>query len=339
MKKMKVNLIDIAKEANVSLATVSLVLRNKNGISEDKVKKVKEIARNMGYVTGKNKTLNKTLAFVKIERHGHILNDAHKVFLTDYIQGCTDMSKKLGYKLEILSFKESQIETIKYSIKNDNFDGIVILATELYIEDIQSLINIDIPTVFLDAHYPYLHCHFVTMNNQNCVYYLIEHLVGLGHKRIGFVYSNSNASNFTARKEAFYKVMKHFNLEFNPSDYFVVDAMYDGTIKDMNGYLQSKKDMPKALLCVNDAIAIGVIKSLKQNGYKIPNDISVVGFDNLPAGLVIEPLLTTIEIPKTYLASFAINILNNQIRRGEFDYYENYEIDGKLIVRESTKKV
>lgn len=335
----KINLADIAKKAGVSVATVSLVLNNKNGVGAELSKKINEIAMDMGYKQNKKNTYNKRIAFIKIERHGHILNETHNVFLADYIQGTIDRTKILNYKLEILSYSKDQINSIKPYIESENYSGIIILSTELYREDVVLLSSIDIPIVFLDAYYPYIKCHFVTMNNENCIFQLVEHLVDLGHKRIGLVDSKSNASNLIIRREAFYKSLKYFNLEFDSKDYFLVDSVYDKTVADMEEYLSKTKDMPTALVCVNDTIAIGIMKALKNAGYDIPKDISIVGHDNLPTGLFIDPILTTIDVPKINIAQSAVDILDKEIRFPQNDYYKVCMINGMLMPRESSARI
>lgn len=340
MDKNKVNLIDIAKKAGVSISTVSLVLNNKNGVGNELSKKINEIALNMGYKQNKKNIKNKRIAFIKIERHGRIINETHNVFLADYIQGVINRTKTLNYKLEISSYSKEQLNLIKSYIEKENYSGIIILATELYEEDIIFLSSINIPMVFLDAYYPYLKCHFVTMNNENSIFQLVEHLVELGHKRIGLVDSKSNASNLIIRRESFYKYLNYFNITFQDSDYFLVDSVYDKTVEDMGNYLsESERDMPSALICVNDTIAIGVIKALKNHNYNIPKDISVVGHDNLPTDLFIEPLLTTIDVPKIDIAQSAVDILDREIRSHQKEHFKICTINGNLIPRESSDKL
>lgn len=340
MDKNKVNLIDIAKKAGVSISTVSLVLNNKNGVGNELSKKINEIALNMGYKQNKKNIKNKRIAFIKIERHGRIINETHNVFLADYIQGVINRTKTLNYKLEISSYSKEQLNLIKSYIEKENYSGIIILATELYEEDIIFLSSINIPMVFLDAYYPYLKCHFVTMNNENSIFQLVEHLVELGHKRIGLVDSKSNASNLIIRRESFYKYLNYFNITFQDSDYFLVDSVYDKTVEDMGNYLsESERDMPSALICVNDTIAIGVIKALKNHNYNIPKDISVVGHDNLPTDLFIEPLLTTIDVPKIDIAQSSVDILDREIRSHQKEHFKICTINGTLIPRESSNKL
>lgn len=339
MNKSKVNLIDIAKKAGVSISTVSLVLNNKNGVGNELSKKINEIALNMGYKQNKKNAKNKRIAFLKIERHGRIINETHNVFLADYIQGIINRSKALNYKLEISSYSKEQLNSIKLYVEKENYSGIIILATELYEEDIIFLSSINMPIVFLDAYYPYLKCHFVTMNNENSIFQLVEHLVELGHKRIGLVDSKSNASNLIIRRESFYKYLNYFNITFQDTDYFLVDSIYDKTVEDMGYYLSDNRDMPSALVCVNDTIAIGVIKALKNHNYNIPKDISVVGHDNLPTDLFIEPLLTTIDVPKIDIAQSAVDILDKEIRYRQKEHFKICAINGTLIPRESSDKL
>ena len=340
IKKDKIIISDIAKKADVSLSTVSLVLNNKGGVSKNKSEVILEIARKMGYIHNKKKKTNsKKIAFLKIAKHGKILNDTHSPFLSEYIEGIITKSNDLKYKLNILTYTKYDILEITKHIKKSNFAGIIVLATELYREDIQDISNINIPTVFLDAYFPYMKCNFVTMDNENNIFQLTEHLVNLGHKNIALVDNKSHASNFTLRYQAFLKVANHFNLEIDKESHISVDFPYDKMLEDISQHIKNFKSFPSAFICLNDTIAIALIKALKQHGYNIPEDISIVGHDNLPSSLFIDPSLTTIDVPKKYIASLSVEILNEEIISENKSHYRKYEISGTLIQRESVSDI
>ena len=157
------------------------------------------------------------------------------------------------------------------------------------------------------------------------------------------LFKHDNKSSTVSRKisslKSFYKYLNYFNITFQDTDYFLVDSIYDKTVEDMGYYLSDNRDMPSALICVNDTIAIGVIKALKNHNYNIPKDISVVGHDNLPTDLFIEPLLTTIDVPKIDIAQSAVDILDKEIRYRQKEHFKICAINGTLIPRESSNKL
>jgi LacI family transcriptional regulator, galactose operon repressor len=333
---------DIAKRANVSEATVSLVLNQKPGVKNSTRERVLQIAREMNYGATQRIALNTsagTVRFLQIAMHGHTVNRDHNVFIADYIDGLTQSAREQGHKLEVSAFRDDSAADIAASILDSGLKGAVVLGTELSVDDITTLGNLKIPVVFLDTFYDFLPFDFVDMNNKDSVYTIIQHLVENGHKDIGFVRSAVDTHNFQLRDTGFWEAVQALNLDIKDRDVFTVDSTLDGAYKDMHEQLKSRSRLPTALFCTNDIIAYGVIRAIREHDLRIPADISIVAFDDLPASAVMVPPLTTIRVQKKAMGELAVQLLSRRIGNGVDATPVKIKVGGQLIDRSSVKRL
>jgi len=341
---MTTRIKDIADKANVSTATVSLVLNNKPGVNQKTRERVIAVARDLGYPLTQTlfyKQLKRgTVKFLKIVKHGHVLNRDHDVFISDYIEGLDLEARNHGYSLEINSFNTKNMNEVIHHIEDSHLNGIVILGTELNEEDISNFENrFSVPIVFIDTIYDYLNFDFVDMNNIDSVYTIISYLVKQGHKNIGLITTYVEARNFRLRELGYSKVLKHFNIPINEQFIYKVDSTFNGAYNDMIKILNRHRELPSAIFAVNDITAYGCIKAIKENGYKVPDDISIVGFDDLPLSELMDPALTTMRVSKRRIGKVAIQILNERIKSKKVFPPIKTVISGNLIERSSVKSL
>jgi len=340
---MKIKISDIAKKANVSNTTVSLVLNNKPGVSSTKRRKVLEIAKDLGYKISKYETnssqTNKgTIKFYKIAKHGHTVNRDHDVFLADYILGLNLEAKRRNYVLEISD--KIKIESMKEIINSADIrrvKGIIVLGTELNYSDIELFESVNIPLGFIDTYFNFSEYDFVDMNNTSAVFKSIRYLVNSGHKDIGFINANTEVKNFRLRETAFKEALDFFNIKYNEECIYSVDSTFTGSYNNMLDIIQKNVKFPSALFSSNDIIAYGCIKALKEHNYRIPEDISIIGFDDLPMSALMDPPLTTINVSKKRMGEASMNLMINRIEKNNLIPSEKVLIGGQLIVRNSVK--
>jgi LacI family transcriptional regulator len=156
-----------------------------------------------------------------------------------------------------------------------------------------------------------------------------------GFKHIGFIASNVETVNFRLRKEAFMEGMKAFGLGFSAKDIVTVDSTYEGAYKDMLNKLQSGLEVPECYFCTNDIITYGCIKALREFNIRIPQDISIIGFDNLPMSATMDPALTTVDVSKRKIGYLAIRLLNEIITSIETQPSVKILVGANLVVRDS----
>lgn len=343
---MKVTIKDIAKRANVSVSAVSFALNDKSGVSPKTKQLILEIAAEMGYVhtPAKSVRFNKNNAVVKvlkIVRHGHTINENHNFFIDSYIEGITETALERGVTIEVGTYNcDVPIETIAEAMNQYQPTlGYLVVATELSPTDVEILLATDNKIVFLDTFYDYINAHFVTMNNTDSVYKALSHLKEYGHKEIGFIKSSVVTNNFALRERAFYQVMRDLDLSINEEYIVDVDSTYEGSYEDMRAHLKENKALPTAFFVTNDIMAMGCMKALLEAGYKIPQEISIVGFDDLPMAKMSNPSVTTIEVNNRKIAKYALNILLSLVENGHPHCPIKAIVDGSLVIRFSVEKL
>ena len=334
---------DIAEKANVSIATVSLVLNKKPGVGDATRKRVLKLARDMDYITSPRFSSSigtqGTIRFLKIARHGHTVNRDHNVFISDYIDGIVQTGKELEFKTEITSFRTTPMEKIVASIDSKpDLAGAIVLGTELSRKDVQMFERVALPLVFIDTFLDYVPFDFVDMNNVDSVFKVIDHFLAYGHREIGMVRSSIRTRNFHLREKAFLEVMNSFGFDVSRQNMFSVDSTFDGAYQDMTRYLIEGTKLPTALFCSNDVIAFGVLKAFREKGIKVPEDISVVGFDDLPSAALLDPPLTSMAVSKQEIGSTAMRRLILRIRNPAMPHAK-IVVGGTLNERESVARV
>ncbi len=340
---MPVTIKDIAERAGVSPAAVSLVLNNKPGVGPEVRSLIKKIAQELNYrkseaaaAAGPKKS---SICLLHISRHGHTLNRDHDVFIADYIEGLGRGAKQHGMSLEILTFKTTPIEKIIEAAAESSAPGLIVLGTELSSADIAQFRAVDKPLVFIDTFDYYQPFDFVDMNNEESVYTIVSYLAERGHRDIGFVRSSMETRNFKLREEGFKKSLDLLGLEFRERACFSVDSTYHGAYADMKRELAAGRALPTALFCANDIIACGCMRAFAEAGIRIPEDVSIIGFDDLPLSSVMEPGLTTIKVSKAQIGRMAMQTVTARFTKEGDGPSVKVLISGELVERNSVKSL
>lgn len=344
---MKVTIKDIAEKAGVSVSAVSFALNNKPGVSQKTRALIYKTAKELGYVHTSTKHSNGNLAkglvvkVLKIIRHGHTINASHNSFIDAYIEGLNEVAQQQGIAIEVGTFPvETKITAIAEEMnKNKPKLGYLIVGTELSEADVKILNKCSCNVVFMDTLFEYVSAHFVDMNNTDTVYQALRHLKKYGHKKIGLIKTHVVTENFTMRERAFYKIMEELSLPINPEYIVDVDSTYEGAYSDMLEHLNTGAELPTALFATNDIMALGCMRAFREHEINIPEDLSIVGFDNLPMSEMSNPPLTTIDVYKEHIALHALNILISL--QGTQNHQKSVKtvVDGALISRSSVKRL
>lgn len=334
-----VKISDIAEKAEVSQSSVSLVLNGKGGVGKKKREQILKIAEELNYkkssaTRGTDKKGD--IRFLRVIKHGHIINRDHNVFLADYIEALSKISKIRSYNLEIATCYEESLQQTIDSLNIEPIDGLIVLGTELAQSDIDLFTEITTPVVFIDTYYPNKSFDFVDMDNFSAVYKIIEEFVRNNHKNIGIITTDVDCQNFKQRESAFFSITKE--LLCNKTVKYSVYSTYDGSYNDFKKIIKTNKDLPSAIFCVNDIIALGCMRALQEAGEFIPEDISIIGFDNLPQSTTSNPPLTSIDVEKKNIGELAMNTLINRIESEKPIPHMKVSIATTLIRRNSVKK-
>jgi LacI family transcriptional regulator len=226
---------------------------------------------------------------------------------------------------------------ILHMIKRTSPDGIMLLATEMTKEDLKPFKKLNIPLLLLDSYFENENLDTVIINNIEGVYKATCYLAELGHIDIGYLHSSVWINNFDQRMAGFKKAINDKGLKLNKNFIFCLESTIDGSYKNMLEILEKKPKLPTAVFADNDIIAFGAIKAMKEFGIKIPQDVSVVGFDDMPLCKMIDPPLTTVMVYKQRMGMIALKRLVERIDEAPAETIK-IEVNTTLIERKSVIK-
>jgi LacI family transcriptional regulator len=335
---MGVRIKDIAERVGVSPTTVSLVLNNKSGAGEELRDRILKTARELGYRSVRAAKAE-SLCLLRIARHGHTINRDHDVFIADYIEGLSQGAKQFNFSLEIISFNPSPIGEVLESVIDNSAAGFIVLGTELSREDVEAFASLHKPLAFIDTYHELMNFDFVDMNNEDSIFLLLQHLHNMGHRSIGFVKGAVETRNFRLREEGFFAGLRALGLEADRSHLFSVDQTFHGAYGDMKAILERRPALPTALVCANDIIASGCLRAFSEAGIVVPDDLSVVGFDDLPLSAVVDPALTTIQVSKAQIGRMAVQLVAARVRGDAELPSVKVLIGGKIVERRSVRRI
>jgi LacI family transcriptional regulator len=303
---MKVNIKTISDITGFSQSTISNVLNNKKGVNNNTAETIFRVAREIGYISSSHIT---SIKVVMYKKSGNILTNTP--LISAVLEGVENEGHIHGLNTIIYNIGKDdvQFQSKLDSITRERNSGIILLATELDWTDMKPFLNVSIPMVVLDAWFKEGHFDSILMDNTGSLYLSVSCLVKKGHTKIGFINSAIPILNFVYRRNGFNAAMKEYNLAVEEKFCFDLAPTSNGAYEDMCRFLEKKPELPSAFCIVNDIIAFGVMKALQEYGYSIPDDISIVGFDNMPFSEITSPPLTTIDVPKRELGEIAVRRL------------------------------
>jgi LacI family transcriptional regulator len=322
--------------ANVSPAAVSLVLNNREGVSPEKRREIEKILVENGYQLNNHleSITKKSINFIKYKKHS-LLVDGNPGFVNAIIDAVEKECRKQGYNLIMTTFNEKQLDEMSKLIEQNSADGVLLLGTELTVEDMKFFSNTSTPMVIIDNYMPMLECNCITMNNEEAIFSSVSHLASLKHPKIGFIANGLPANNCNARRKAFEYAVTQQGYKFDPSLVYTVHPTMDGAYQSIRDLLEEGVKFASALVANNDSIALGAMKAFKEFKIRIPEDISIVGFDGIPFSTMSDPPLTTMEVSCTEIGIWAVRMLCDRIQY-PFSSITKMQVGTRLLVRSST---
>jgi LacI family transcriptional regulator len=338
---MAVTARDVAKAAGVSPATASLVFRGKPGVGRETRKRVLSIARDMGfeYETRVPTQKTSTILLVIYKRSGQVVGETP--FFEELIKGVSDATYRSGYhRLSISYFyaQQSASEQIK-SLRSVKCSGIILLATEMLSVDVSQFERLGVPIVILDNWFPTKPMDSVVIDNQHGAWEASRYLISKGHTNIGYLHSKVEIRNFLERRVGWHSAVQGvIETEGNPNRFIArVGSTTESAYHDMLAYLDTNPDLPTAYFADNDVIAEGCIRAMQERGIRIPEDVSVVGFDDAPMTELVNPPLTTMSVPKAAMGALAVKRLVTLIQGDTLGEAVRISVLPKVVERESVK--
>ena len=312
-----VTIKDIAKKLNLSPATVSLSLNGRPGVNEQTRESVLSLAKELNYCgnIGENKTLKRkaqksfgNIGFLVYKRYGRVITDSE--FFTALISSVEMAARTQNYAI-LLTYciGDKEINNTIKLLKNSNLVGLLILGTELAEEDVELFYKLNLPAVILDCDI--LGCQFdtVTIHNEDGIWRAMKYLYDQGHREIGYLHSSFSIRNFEQRRLGYENSFEKLCLDREKQKIFLVEPTIEGTCADVCELVKQGIKFPSAIIADNDLIALGAMKAFVQCGIKVPDDVSIIGFDDIPMTTIIEPQLSSVQVSCESLGKLAIKQL------------------------------
>lgn len=331
----KVTLENISETLGVSKNTVSKALRGAPGVSDDLRQKIVQLATEIGYKKIVQPVGNSLKDITVIGRKCFL---AEATFWPKVLYGITHYASDKEIKISIANIDETKEEnpaTLSSIISHDS-DGYIIIGT---IGDylLGKIAATRVPTVVVDHFSKAVDCDYINSSNRIGIYKAVKHLYAANHRKIGFIGNSYFASSFQERYAAYLESMDEFSLSVQ-SDFVWLDAEYLDTqyyINKINLY-REYDNFPTAWVCINDKTALSFMNALMELGIKVPDDLSLVGFDNITDFSY--PGLTTVEVPKQSLGEKAVEQILYRSQNPEAPYV-NIILNTQLIQRGSVKSL
>ena len=331
---MAVTAKELASQLGLSEAAVSLALNNKPGVSTETRRRVLEAARARGYDLTRKAQARKAkigaFCFVIYKKSGAVVDDTP--FFSALSDGAGLGCKSLGYDFSIrYLYGDDDLDEQLFVLKNAGFTGLILLATEMDEATLRRFASLSIPFVVLDACFETVEQNYILINNVQGAFLATSHLITRRRAQPGYLRSAYPISNFEQRADGFYKAIRAAGLSTSKSLVHRLTPSQEGAYADMRALLQNGEEPADCYFADNDHIAIGAIRALKEAGYRIPEDVAVVGFDDLPICSYLSPPLSTVYVPVHYMGKTAACRLARIIE-------EKDELPVKIEISTSLKK-
>lgn len=329
---------ELAEKLHLSATAVSMALNNKPGVSTETRAMVIAEAEKNGYDFSKltmKKNNGGEIYCIIYRAHNAILN--YTPIFSELTDGIEQECRQNGYHLKTLQIYEKTDDIKKFieELRISDCVGIILLGTEITPAACCEFLQLSVPIILLDSYFESVDCSSVLINNGQGAYLATNYLIDRTGKQPGHLCSSYKIENFVERKNGFRQAIREHGMSVSKSVSHELSPSIDGAFSDMLEIIDSGDELAECYFADNDLIAIGVIKALKLRGYKIPDDIAIVGFDNISEGRVIDPSLTTVDIPRKFMGQTVAAQLIRQLET-PIPHTVKIEVSTSIVKRFST---
>ncbi|WP_199425844.1 LacI family DNA-binding transcriptional regulator [Thermaerobacillus caldiproteolyticus] len=333
---MKVTIYDVAKQAGVSISTVSRVINNTGRISEKTRKKVLAVMEELHYQPS---MVASALTGKRTRTIGLVIPDVANPFFSEIARKVEDRGRELGFNVLMCNTDNNPDTEEMYLslLKQKSVDGIIIGTTTKNYTVLNELLQEHFPIALIAQDIPELAIDVVRVDDFLGAYQAVSHLVSLDHKKIAIMLGNLSRTSDKYRLQAYRQVMEEHGLEYDEKFVIYTDySMEDGKRAALELLRSSLR--PTAIFACFDSLAVGAYQAAKEVGLHIPGDLSVVGFDNTILATIVDPPLTTVAQPIDEMGRQVVDLLIREIE-GEKSTKQRVILPPELIIRQSTKKL
>lgn len=331
------SLREVAKFSNVSTATVSRVINNDPKVSAKTKQRVEAVIQQLNYLPNRVAQRLRS-SHRKAKLIGLVIPDIQNPFYVDVVRGIEEFSYQNGFAVMIGNFGQDENREQLYLdlLQSENVDGFIVAPALQRDDKVRELVNKDFPLVCIDRELHNSDSDVVRVDNAQGAYNAIEHLLRLGHRRIGVISGNLSIQTYIDRLEGYKRALAEYNIEFDPELVYVKGSDFVSGVELTNEILDLDKAVrPTAIFTANNLITLGSLEAIHKRGIRIPEDISIVGFDDMYWSSSLNPPLTAVFQPGFEIGRMAADLLNQRILNPQKPK-ENIVMKTKLMIRRST---
>lgn len=323
---------DVAKLAGVAVSTASYALNNVNKVSPATMKKVQEAARELnyfknGFASDLKRTKTNTIAL--------ILRDLSGPFYSELIKGVQEVTTANGYDLIACSSVGGAQSTAAKFLKEKRVDGAIILAHNITNDIILESAREGFPIVVLDRKLNHEFVYQVEVDNIHGGYTATEYLINKGFREIGYVSGPMNSHDNEMRFDGYMAALKDHGIQYQSKWKLSGDFTREGGYRATK-MLIAQRRLPESIFYANDEMAIGGLQAFKENKISVPDDISIIGYDDIQLAEYVSPALTTVRQPKYEVGALAVHVVFQALAKE--DSVENYyNLSTEIVERKSVK--
>ena len=325
---------DVAKLAGVSPITVSRVINNASYISQETRGRVEEAIRQLGYVPN---TLARSLRLRQTNTLALVLTDITNPFWTTVARGVEDAASDAGFNVILCNTDESEVEQEKYLnvLLKKRVDGVLLVPVRCTRETVQFIQSQNVPLVVIDRHIPGVNIDSVRCDLEGGGYALVRLLLAQGHRRVAMLSGPQGVSSADDRVAGYRRALAEAGLDHQN------EFIFYGEFNQQSGYEMMQKALeagprPTAIFAANNFITMGAFKAVRDAGLKVPEDMALVGFDDLPVDLIIDPFFTVASQPAYEMGKQATELILARVAGQGPAECQEIILPTEIIVRRSS---
>ena len=340
---------DLAKLLGVSTATVSLVINNKSGISPQLRKKLINDINELGYgemlTAGKKPAAAQKTESPK-KKHTIVYaiftsndTDSNSTFFPPVLEGVEMQARDEGYDVQVIHIGDCLKCSLVSCMKPDECLGVIVQANEITDDIYNTLCETGLPFIALDRYSFARNLSAACVNNEDGIFTAVNYLKELGHKNLGYVASHRSTLSLVERRRCYHQALREFELEDREAFRFFVDNSKNNASADLFAQWKKMDHLPTAILCENDIIAVQVLKAARKMKIQVPEQMSIIGFDDRSIAEWTDPPLTTVRTNRHLMGRQGVMLLLNlvKMRRAGFKSLPyKVNIGVQLIVRDTS---
>ncbi|MGR5248103.1 LacI family DNA-binding transcriptional regulator [Vibrio aestuarianus] len=326
---------DVSEHAGVSQATVSRVINGTSRVSHDKKLKVEKAIKDLGY---RPNSIAQALASSRTGSIGVIVPELGGTFYSSILHNIEEQLRKFGYHVVVTAgsnTEQGQKESVQFLIGR-RVDALILHTQNLTDDYLIELDQQGINLVLVNRFIPEIACSCIDIDNELGGFLATQHLLNQGHKRIACITGPLEKSDARGRLQGYRKALEEAGLEYDEALVSEAGFTEESGVKAMRKLLMRQCEF-SAVFASNDHMAFGAFEELRRVGMQIPNDISLVGFDNILFARYLTPALTTVNFPLEQMSLEAVQLVIQKLHKNKRDV--DFKLSPSLVVRESVKNV